>query len=187
MLSTLCLPFVPEEEELYPVAASRGAWGRKCPPVGGSAPHLPPKLKKKMVKISHFRQIFGYLPPQNCILPPGCPPQKISGAATSCISSKRWLFCWSWYVLCLYLWHDIYIRYSFIIFRYFHPFTSTMIHLEIMVCCWLNEWRPKTYSPLGCRWIMSTTALQVASGFIIIICGDRLISKFLSFYTPFSH
>ena len=29
-----------------------------------------------MAKISNFRQIFGFLPPQNRILPPRCPPQK---------------------------------------------------------------------------------------------------------------
>ena len=59
--------------ELDPVAASRGGWG--IPPVGGSAP--PPRQKKKMAKISHFRQFFGFLPPQKRILPPRCPPQKI--------------------------------------------------------------------------------------------------------------
>ena len=60
------------------VAASRGAWGISLPQ---SAPTCPPQ-KKKMVKISHFLQIFGFLPPQKRILPPRCPPQKKSGAAT---------------------------------------------------------------------------------------------------------
>ena len=57
--------------------------GANFPPVGGSSPTCP-QLEEKMAKISHFRQIFGFLPPQNRILPPRYPPQKkkISGAAT---------------------------------------------------------------------------------------------------------
>ena len=43
------------------------------PPIGGSAP----SQKKKMAKISHFRQLFRFLPPKNRILLPRCPPQKI--------------------------------------------------------------------------------------------------------------
>ena len=45
-------------------------------PVRGSAPHTCPQSEEKMAKISHFRQIFGFLPPQNRILPPRCPPTK---------------------------------------------------------------------------------------------------------------
>ena len=33
-------------------------------------PTCPPVRSKKMVKISHFWQIFGFLPPQKRILPP---------------------------------------------------------------------------------------------------------------------
>ena len=42
----------------------------------------PRSQKKKMVKISHFQQFVGFLPPQNRILLPRCSPQQISGAAT---------------------------------------------------------------------------------------------------------
>ena len=53
-----------------------GAWGIcSPPPVRGSAPTCPPS-EEKMGKISHFRQIFGFLPPQNHILPPRCPHKK---------------------------------------------------------------------------------------------------------------
>ena len=57
-----------------------GAWGH----FGGSAPppHLPPNQKKN-AKINHFRQIFGFLPPQSRILPPSMPLTKNSGAATA--------------------------------------------------------------------------------------------------------
>ena len=50
----------------------------------GEIPPLPPTpSEEKMAKISHFRQMFGFLPPENHILPPRCPPpKKISGAAT---------------------------------------------------------------------------------------------------------
>ena len=40
-------------------------------------PLVPPSQRKTMSKISHFRQVFGFLPPQNRILPPGFPPHKI--------------------------------------------------------------------------------------------------------------
>ena len=51
---------------------------------------LAPRQKKKIAKISHFRQIFGFLPPQNRILPPRCPPQKKnSGAATDHLAIKN--------------------------------------------------------------------------------------------------
>ena len=57
-----------------------GAWGhfpprrRLCPPL--------PLLEEKNTKISHFRQIFGFLPSQNRIWPLDVPHQKISGATT---------------------------------------------------------------------------------------------------------
>ena len=59
------------------VVASRGHGRASCPPLGGFAPSLDPPLgsqKKKMVKISHFRQIFGFLPPQKCIFVPSMFP-----------------------------------------------------------------------------------------------------------------
>ena len=69
-----------------------GGHGGKCPPPQSEVlppPHLPPSQKKKMVKISHFWQIFEFLPPQKCILSPRCPPtKKISGAATDVTSSS---------------------------------------------------------------------------------------------------
>ena len=43
---------------------------RLCPPP------LAPSQKEKMATVSHFGQIFGFLPPQNRILPPRCPPPK---------------------------------------------------------------------------------------------------------------
>ena len=53
-----------------------GAWGGIPPPIGGSAPPptCPPN-KKKMAKISHFWQIFRFLPPQKRICPL-IPPNK---------------------------------------------------------------------------------------------------------------
>ena len=53
-------------------------------PRGGSAP--PPQSEGKMAKNSHFRQIFGFLPPQTHIFSPSMPPpphKQISGAATA--------------------------------------------------------------------------------------------------------
>ena len=53
-----------------------GGDGGICPPPSEALPpHLPPpRHKKKMAKISHFRHFFGFLPPQKRILPPRCPP-----------------------------------------------------------------------------------------------------------------
>ena len=42
--------------------------GANAPPLE-ALPHLPPSQKKKMAKFRHFQQIFGFLPPQNHILP----------------------------------------------------------------------------------------------------------------------
>ena len=52
---------------------------RFCPP-----PTLAPtpRWKKNMSKISHFWQIFEFLPPQTHIFAPQCPPEQVSGAAT---------------------------------------------------------------------------------------------------------
>ena len=77
-------PFLPK----LPLKMDRGFEAEQHTPVQlkseypprGSAP---PSQKEKMVKISHFWQIFGFFPPQKRILPPRCPPQKISSAATA--------------------------------------------------------------------------------------------------------
>ena len=45
-----------------------GAWSEALPTC--------PQSEEKMVKISHFHQIFGFLPPQKHILPLNVPPQK---------------------------------------------------------------------------------------------------------------
>ena len=61
------------------MAASKGGHGGHIPQLEALpplAPPPPPRQKKKMARISHFRQIFGFLPPQNRILPPRCPPHK---------------------------------------------------------------------------------------------------------------
>ena len=56
-----------------PVAASWGAWGAFAHTVRGSAPHLPPPpVRRKAI----FGKFLGFLPPQNRILPPQCPPTK---------------------------------------------------------------------------------------------------------------
>ena len=64
------------EEWLTAVAASSGWHGGICPPRQRLCPPLSPSQKKKMGKISHFRQMFGLLPPQNRILSPWCPTTK---------------------------------------------------------------------------------------------------------------
>ena len=50
--------------------------GGHFPPSEALPPTCPPVRRKKLAKISHFWQIFWFLPPQNHILPPRCPPQK---------------------------------------------------------------------------------------------------------------
>ena len=64
---------------------------RLCPP------HLPPP-RQKIVKISHFRQIFGFLLPQKNFwtfaplqshFAPSMPPPQISGAATGLFCSSQ--------------------------------------------------------------------------------------------------
>ena len=64
---------------------------RLCPP------HFPlPRQKGKTAKINHFQQIFGFLPSQNRILPPQCPPK---------FWCRRWLYDTfvypPWLVACL--------------------------------------------------------------------------------------
>ena len=68
----------------WTVAASRGGGHGGIRPQSEALPPTCPPVRKKRVKISHFRQIFGFLPPQNRILPPRCPPHthKNYGAAT---------------------------------------------------------------------------------------------------------
>ena len=53
----------------------KGGMGENAPQ-SEALPPLAPSQKKKMAKISHFLQIFGFLPPQNRILPPRCPHKK---------------------------------------------------------------------------------------------------------------
>ena len=61
----------------YPVAASRGGMGVFFPQLGAlPPPPLAPRQKKKMAKISHFRQFFLFLPPRY-------PHKNFSGAATA--------------------------------------------------------------------------------------------------------
>ena len=62
----------------FAVAASRGGgMGGKCPLVGGSAPTCPPPVRrKKWLKSAIFGKFLDFLPPQNRILPPQCPPHK---------------------------------------------------------------------------------------------------------------
>ena len=59
-----------------------GGYGGISPLSRRLCPHLPRPPEKKIAKISHFWQCFGVLPPPIRILPPRCPPQKNSGAAT---------------------------------------------------------------------------------------------------------
>ena len=49
-----------------------GAWGQMPP----QSEALPPNQKKKMAKISHFWQIFGFLPPSESHFAPSMPPTK---------------------------------------------------------------------------------------------------------------
>ena len=62
-----------------------GIKGLHFSPVGGSPP-------TKMAKISHFRQMFGFLPTQKRNLHPQCPPPK-SGAATDKTPKKILFGC----------------------------------------------------------------------------------------------
>ena len=64
--------------------------GGKFPPSRRLCPRTcPPSQKKKMAKISHFRQIFDFCPLRIAFCPPRCPPhKKISGAATAVLPSR---------------------------------------------------------------------------------------------------
>ena len=54
-----------------------GAWGHFPPPQSKDlSPYLPPCQKENMAKISHFQQIFGYLPPQNAFCSLDAPQKK---------------------------------------------------------------------------------------------------------------
>ena len=55
---------------------SGGIKGDLPPPPSEASPTPPPPSEEKIVKISHFWQSFGFLPPQNRILPPWCPTKK---------------------------------------------------------------------------------------------------------------
>ena len=75
--------------KLYAVVASRGTWGHFPPQLEAlPPPPLAPNQKKKMVKISHFWQIFWIFAPSETHFAPSMPPQKKkkkkknSGAAT---------------------------------------------------------------------------------------------------------
>ena len=59
---------------LRSVAASRGTWGHLPPQLEALPPHLPPSQKVKMVKISHFWQIFGFFASSEMHFAPQCPP-----------------------------------------------------------------------------------------------------------------
>ena len=73
----------------HPVVASRGHGGHLPLPLA------PPVRRKKMAKISHFRQNFGFLPPHKCTFPLYAPHKKIPGATTDTPSNhpKRPIFC----------------------------------------------------------------------------------------------
>ena len=66
------------------VAASRGgAWGGKCPPVGGSAPPFdPPVRRKTWPKSAIFGKFLDFGPLRIAFCPLDAPHKKISGAAT---------------------------------------------------------------------------------------------------------
>ena len=79
------------------MAASRGHGGT-CPPVGSSSLHLPPtpcQKKKNGPNQPFFDNFFGFLPPQNRILPPRCPHKiflvlpLLSGQLTELIYFQR--------------------------------------------------------------------------------------------------
>ena len=56
----------------------KGGMGKFSPQLEAlPSPTCPPPVRRKqMAKISHFRQIFRFLPPQNCIFSPSMPPTK---------------------------------------------------------------------------------------------------------------
>ena len=68
------------QKSSYNLIDSGGIKGRHGgiypPPPSEALPPLAPSQKKKMAKISHFWQIFGFLPPQNRISPLDAPHQK---------------------------------------------------------------------------------------------------------------
>ena len=76
---------------LGPVAASRGSMGGIFPPVGGSAPHMPPVRKQKNCPNQPFSANFWIFAPPESHFSPSMPhkkkkkkkKKKKSGAATA--------------------------------------------------------------------------------------------------------